>query len=219
MLSSGLVSSLSLCIEGPQKCVEATLPFVFSITLDFLAPVICFMTVLLTELYHADTFMSKTARLYQDTRTANAAGSNLNKLNDELQDVTRIMTKNMEELLWRGDSLDSTRLLFPCAEHASDVRFLTQKCHIYRLRFARSQRSIAKPHGTSTFRQCSDNMPLWALWLSYSLSSSGGNSYNSGGSEDDRTLYRCDAYLPFLYCCMYIFSASLTCFLTMYSHV
>ncbi|KDQ64925.1 hypothetical protein JAAARDRAFT_28582 [Jaapia argillacea MUCL 33604] len=54
-----------------------------------------------------DTFMSKTARLYQDTRAANSSGSsNLDKLNDELQDVTRIMTKNMEELLWRGDSLD-----------------------------------------------------------------------------------------------------------------
>ncbi|KAH7916761.1 Longin-like domain-containing protein [Hygrophoropsis aurantiaca] len=54
-----------------------------------------------------DTFMSKTARLYSDMRTANAAGSsNLDKLNGELQDVTRIMTKNMEELLWRGDSLD-----------------------------------------------------------------------------------------------------------------
>lgn len=54
-----------------------------------------------------DTFMAKTARLYQDTRTANAAASGLDRLNDELQDVTRIMTKNMEELLWRGDSLDS----------------------------------------------------------------------------------------------------------------
>ncbi|TDL29157.1 protein transport protein Sec22 [Rickenella mellea] len=53
-----------------------------------------------------DTFMSKTARLYQDTRTASAASSNLDRLNDDLQDVTRIMTKNMEELLWRGDSLD-----------------------------------------------------------------------------------------------------------------
>lgn len=37
---------------------------------------------------------------------ANANASGLDKLNDELQDVTRIMTKNMEELLWRGDSLD-----------------------------------------------------------------------------------------------------------------
>lgn len=56
--------------------------------------------------------MSKTARLYQDTRTASAAGgSNLDRLNDDLQDVTRIMTKNMEELLWRGDSLDSASVL------------------------------------------------------------------------------------------------------------
>ncbi|TCD71364.1 SNAP receptor [Steccherinum ochraceum] len=53
-----------------------------------------------------DTFMSKTTRLYQDTRTAGANGGAMDKLNDELQDVTRIMTKNMEELLWRGDSLD-----------------------------------------------------------------------------------------------------------------
>lgn len=58
-----------------------------------------------------DTFMSKTARLYQDTRTANAAASGLDRLNDDLQDVTRIMTKNMEELLWRGDSLDSASTL------------------------------------------------------------------------------------------------------------
>ncbi|KZS98092.1 putative SEC22-synaptobrevin [Sistotremastrum niveocremeum HHB9708] len=56
-----------------------------------------------------DTFMSKTARLYQDSRTATAASTsqnNLEVLNEDLQDVTRIMTKNMEELLWRGDSLD-----------------------------------------------------------------------------------------------------------------
>ena len=56
--------------------------------------------------------MSKTARLYQDTRAA-SAGSNMDRLNDDLQDVTRIMTKNMEELLWRGDSLDSTSHVVP----------------------------------------------------------------------------------------------------------
>src|SRR5260221_354707 len=64
--------------------------------------------------------MSKTARLYQDTRAA-SAGSNLDRLNDDLQDVTRIMTKNMEELLWRGDSLDSMcfrcGLETPCVYH------------------------------------------------------------------------------------------------------
>ena len=71
------------------------------------------------DIYFAttDTFMSKTTRLYQDTRTASAAGgSHLDKLNDELQDVTRIMTKNMEELLWRGDSLDRKHLN-PCAPY------------------------------------------------------------------------------------------------------
>ncbi|KAG8745787.1 SNAP receptor [Ceratobasidium sp. 414] len=47
------------------------------------------------------------ARLYRDTRSATASSeNNMDKLNGELQDVTRIMTKNMEELLWRGDSLD-----------------------------------------------------------------------------------------------------------------
>ena len=65
----------------------------------------------------SDTFMSKTARLYQDTRTATAAAnsseSNLDRLNGDLQDVTRIMTKNMEELLWRGDSLDSASFSIP----------------------------------------------------------------------------------------------------------
>jgi hypothetical protein len=65
-----------------------------------------------------DTFISKTTRLYADTRTAQTnalahgstevqpGSSNLDKMNAELQDVTRIMTKNMEDLLWRGDSLD-----------------------------------------------------------------------------------------------------------------
>lgn len=59
-----------------------------------------------------DTFISKTTRLYRDSRTLTQGNgpagpsSNLDKLNEDLQDVTRIMTKNMEDLLWRGDSLD-----------------------------------------------------------------------------------------------------------------
>lgn len=39
--------------------------------------------------------------------------SNMDKLNTDLQDVTRIMTKNMEDLLWRGDSLDRKLRLSP----------------------------------------------------------------------------------------------------------
>ena len=69
-------------------------------------------TVLITV---ADTFISKTTRLYRDSRTLTQGGgagaapgpsSQLDQLNDNLKDVTRIMTKNMEDLLWRGDSLD-----------------------------------------------------------------------------------------------------------------
>lgn len=49
-----------------------------------------------------DGFMLKTRGLYQDAR----ASQNLDKLNAELQDVTKVMTKNIEDLLYRGDSLD-----------------------------------------------------------------------------------------------------------------
>ncbi|ORY74543.1 putative SEC22-synaptobrevin [Leucosporidium creatinivorum] len=59
-----------------------------------------------------DTFIQRTKRLYLDPRGAEALGKGtgvtggLDQLNEDLQDVTRIMTKNMEDLLWRGDSLD-----------------------------------------------------------------------------------------------------------------
>lgn len=52
-----------------------------------------------------ENFIQKTQRLYVDPRAAQSS-TGLNKLNEDLQDVTRIMTKNMEDLLWRGDSLD-----------------------------------------------------------------------------------------------------------------
>lgn len=67
-----------------------------------------------------DGHMTKMTRQYKDSRAAPSSSSGstqgpgggggpaggLNRINDELQDVTRIMTKNMEDLLWRGDSLD-----------------------------------------------------------------------------------------------------------------
>ena len=63
-----------------------------------------------------DTFISKTTRLYKDSRAltqgsaSNQKPNQLDQLNENLQDVTRIMTKNMEDLLWRGDSLDRESL-------------------------------------------------------------------------------------------------------------
>ncbi|KAK4047898.1 SNAP receptor [Microbotryomycetes sp. JL201] len=59
-----------------------------------------------------DTFIQRTKRLYLDPRGAEALAnksgglSGLEQLNEDLKDVTQIMTKNMEDLLWRGDSLD-----------------------------------------------------------------------------------------------------------------
>lgn len=49
-----------------------------------------------------DTFISRTKATYADAR----ATQNLDKLNDELRDVTSVMTKNIEDLLYRGDSLE-----------------------------------------------------------------------------------------------------------------
>lgn len=52
-----------------------------------------------------DTFVGKTRQLFADGRAAAGSG-NLNRLNSELKDVTSIMTKNIEDLLYRGDSLE-----------------------------------------------------------------------------------------------------------------
>jgi len=49
-----------------------------------------------------DTFIRKTKATYQDGRAA----QNLDKLNDELRGVAKVMTKNIEDLLYRGDSLE-----------------------------------------------------------------------------------------------------------------
>ncbi|EPE02296.1 protein transport protein sec22 [Ophiostoma piceae UAMH 11346] len=49
-----------------------------------------------------DTFIQRTKSTYSDAR----ASQNLDKLNNELRDVTQVMTKNIEDLLYRGDSLE-----------------------------------------------------------------------------------------------------------------
>jgi vesicle transport protein SEC22 len=49
-----------------------------------------------------ERFIDRTKKTYQDSR----ATDNLSRLNDELKDVTQVMTKNIEDLLYRGDSLE-----------------------------------------------------------------------------------------------------------------
>ena len=104
--------------------------------------------------------MSKTARLYQDTRNV-AGGSNLDKLNDELQDVTRIMTKNMEELLWRGDSLD--RKFTSTSRVSCHLTLSPQGCRTCQHHYGPSLKNTAKRRVTSTSKRCSDNTPQWLL--------------------------------------------------------
>lgn len=49
-----------------------------------------------------DSFLSKTKKIYSDSRVQ----SNLDKMNSDLSDVKLIMNKNIESMLYRGDSLD-----------------------------------------------------------------------------------------------------------------
>ena len=53
-------------------------------------------------IYKSDSFIQKTKRQYKDAR----AQRNLQKLNEDLNDVTRIMTKNIQDVLGRGETLD-----------------------------------------------------------------------------------------------------------------
>ncbi|KAK4550522.1 hypothetical protein LTR36_000101 [Oleoguttula mirabilis] len=49
-----------------------------------------------------ERYIDRTKKTYQDSR----ATDNLTRLNHELKDVTQVMTKNIEDLLYRGDSLE-----------------------------------------------------------------------------------------------------------------
>ena len=94
-----------------------------------------------------DTCMQRTKRLYADSRTAETtAGSHLDKLNEDLQDVQKIMTKNMEDLLWRGDSLDrtccSTLQVLVVAYVYADMSSLSSSLRDESLKYRRAARKI-----------------------------------------------------------------------------
>lgn len=48
-----------------------------------------------------DTYIQKARKNYQDSRTRR----NLNRLNDELHDVQRIMVQNIDDVLQRGEQI------------------------------------------------------------------------------------------------------------------
>ena len=72
-----------------------------------------------------DPFIQKTKRLYVDTRTQR----NLNKLNEDLADVQKIMTQNIQDVLGRGERLEtvvskSSALRDASGKYAKDARHL-----------------------------------------------------------------------------------------------
>lgn len=56
------------------------------------------------EFIRFDTFIQKTKKLYVDSRTQR----NLDKLNVELRDVQEIMNRNINEVIGRGERMEST---------------------------------------------------------------------------------------------------------------
>jgi len=70
-----------------------------------------------------DTFIQRTKKLYQDTRTQR----NIAKLNDELYEVHQIMTRNVQEVLGVGEKLDR-KLFFPLISLRSKA---VEKCLKY----------------------------------------------------------------------------------------
>lgn len=56
------------------------------------------------EFIRFDTFIQKTKKVYNDSKTQR----NLQKLNSELKDVHSIMTKNINDVISRGERLEST---------------------------------------------------------------------------------------------------------------
>ncbi|KAJ6932829.1 25.3 kDa vesicle transport protein [Populus alba x Populus x berolinensis] len=75
-----------------------------------------------------DTFIQKTKKLYQDTRTQR----NIAKLNDELYEVHQIMTRNVQEVLGVGEKLDqvsqmSSRLTSESRVYADKARDLNRQ--------------------------------------------------------------------------------------------
>lgn len=64
------------------------------------------------EFIRFDTFIQKTKKVYNDSKTQR----NLHKLNTELKDVHSIMTKNINEVISRGERLESKLLSFSMFE-------------------------------------------------------------------------------------------------------
>lgn len=55
-----------------------------------------------------DTYIQKAKKNYQDSRTRRT----LNRINDELVDVQRVMVQNIDDVLQRGEQLSGKQNIF-----------------------------------------------------------------------------------------------------------
>ena len=71
-------------------------------------------TFLLLVCHFPDTYIQKAKKNYQDSR----ARRSMNRLNDELQDVQRIMVQNIDDVLQRGEQLSGMYKFKVTHQHA-----------------------------------------------------------------------------------------------------
>lgn len=90
------------------------------------------------EFIRFDTFIQKTKKLYVDSKTQR----NLDKLNTELRDVQNIMTRNINEVISRGERMEnisqkSTQLTMESKRYAAQAK------HANRMRVVKQYAPIA----------------------------------------------------------------------------
>lgn len=134
-----------------------------------------------------DKYIQQTKETYQDTR----ATQNLDKLNSELKDVTKVMTKNIEDLLYRGDSLErmgdmSSRL----REDSKKYRKAAVRIN-WELLLKQVGTGCSKSSRSLQLTLCSTVPSVRLAYSSSSLSGGGSCSILVSGSvyEDDRVIH------------------------------
>ena len=112
----GTCSSADPHVPYPRQCVvlyECSSVYSISVSpnlrCQFCSDVVSVTSVSMSPSGHsspdnqADTFIQKTKRLYNDTKSQR----NLQQVSEDLQDVHRILTRNIEDILGRGEKLSS----------------------------------------------------------------------------------------------------------------
>ncbi|KAJ6947133.1 hypothetical protein NC651_001738 [Populus alba x Populus x berolinensis] len=116
-----------------------------------------------------DTFIQKTKKLYQDTRTQR----NVAKLNDELYEVHQIMTRNVQEVLGVGEKLDqvsqmSSRLTSESRIYAEKARDLNRQ--FFEEVFGAQVAFICFSNGSELYpsvgviKSCGKHLELRSMW-------------------------------------------------------